>query len=401
MQKIVVIGGGIVGVTSAWALCEKGYDVTLIEAHEKLATEASATNACQLQYSDLGPMAYPGALQTYAGYLVHEHRPSRLRLMQSPYLISWLWQLWRASDAATSKANRHTLLTLGAQSMGVMDKIMQQTGVDFSHNTTGRLHLFPDGQTQEAYMKKVSDLPAHGFSFESLTFAECKKREPALAHLGLDYHGALYFPQGHSGNSQAFSQGVAMWLKQHANLTILRNATTLGFVQKGNKITAAITTRGEVSADHIVIANGWQARALLKPLGINVPLYPLKGYGLTMPNTIGLKHSISDQTRMLAGAPMGDKLRISGMGDLDGNHPAASPHRVAHLKKLAGEFIPSLAPLVANATISHGMRPCTPDGIPLVGKTKYKNLWLNIGHGRYGWTLAAATAENLAKAIYR
>lgn len=401
MQKIVVIGGGIIGVTTAWALCEKGYQVTLVEAHEKLATEASATNACQLQYSDLGPMAYPGALQTYASYLIHPHRPSRLRLMQSPYLLSWLWQLWQASDKATSAKNRHTLLSLGRQSLQAMENIMQHTGVEFSHNTTGRLHLFPTAQTQEAYIKKTADLATHGFKVESLSFAECKQREPALAHLGLDYHGALYFPEGHSGNSQAFSQSVAIWLKQHADLTILRNATTLGFIQKGNKLTAAVTTRGEISADHIVIANGWQARTLLKPLDIHVPIYPLKGYGLTLPNSINLSHSISDQTRLLAAASLGDKIRISGLGDLDGNHAEAAPHRIQHLKKLAGEFIPSLTPLLEDAMVTHGMRPCTPDGLPIVGKTKVHNLWLNIGHGRYGWTLAAATAQNLAKALYR
>lgn len=398
MQNVLIIGGGIVGVTSAWALCQKGYQVTLLETHNDLATEASATNACQLQYSDLGPMAYPGALATYASYLVHPHRPSRLRLLQSPYLIAWLWLLWRASDKATTQANRHTLLNLGAESMQVMQSIMQQTGIEFTHNTNGRLHLFADAQTQDTYLKKVADLPRHGFHFESLTLAQCQQREPALAHLGLDYHGAIYFPEGHSGNSRIFSQQLAAWLTNHASLTVLNNTPATRLYSRDGRVLVS-TPKGELGADHIVVANGWQARALLKPLGINVPLYPLKGYGLTLPNTINLQHSISDQTRLLAGAPLGERLRISGMGDLDGSLAAATPGRVAHLKKLAGEFLPALSPHLPEAVVTHGMRPCTPDGLPIIGATKYKNLWLNLGHGRYGWTLAAATAAQLAKTI--
>src|SRR5690606_28414082 len=121
---------------------------------------------------------------------------------------------------------------------------------------------------QETYLKKVADLPQHGFSFESLSFAECKKREPALAAIGLDYHGALYFPQGHSGDSKAFSQNLAAWLQQHAGLTVLNDTPVTHLSEKDGRV-YAYTPKGELSADHIVIANGWQARSLLKPLGID------------------------------------------------------------------------------------------------------------------------------------
>src|SRR5690606_21032082 len=163
------------------------------------------------------------------------------------------------------QATLHPLLSHGPESMQVMQRSIHKTGIEFTHNTNGRLHLFADAQTQDTYLKKVADLPQHGFHFESLTLAQCQQREPALAHLGLDYHGAIYFSEGHSGNSRIFSQRLAAWLSEHAGLTVLNNTPATRLYSRDGRVLVS-TPRGELGADHIVVANGWQARALLKPL---------------------------------------------------------------------------------------------------------------------------------------
>ncbi|WP_026637955.1 D-amino acid dehydrogenase [Bordetella petrii] len=397
-MKICVIGAGVVGVTSAYFLARQGHEVVLVDSRANPATVSSYANGGQLSYSYVAPLAGPGVLPNVPAWLLRADSPLRFRPRLDPH--QWLWSLrfalaCRASVAQVSTAQLQSLSYL---SRDVLHRLLAEENLDFGHVRNGKLIAYRSPELLEKARKLVAYQASLGAEQRVLDAVETLELEPALAGLGASLAGAVYTPSEEAGDCRQFTEGLFKRLQALGNVECRMASPVHRLRREGRKIVAVETATGDIAADAVVLAAGMGARALIKPLGQDLPLYPLKGYSLTVPlepgDTTAPAISVTDYERRIVYARVGGVLRIAAMVDIGSADADIDPARIALLKRQVHEIFPNLD--LSKAEAWAGLRPATPTGKPQIGAARVAdNLWLNIGHGALGFTLACGSAALL------
>ncbi|MEH0166380.1 D-amino acid dehydrogenase [Paucibacter sp. JuS9] len=400
MKHVVVIGGGVVGLTSAWALAERGHQVTLIEKEREVASGASHANGGQLSYRYVSPLADEGVPLKAMRWLLDPDGPLRFKPEASWQQWSWLLDFLRACRGPVNRRMTEKLLALGAFSQSAFARLHEAAELDdIALRAPGKLVVY---RKNEEFARVAGRIQAQAGGLEqALNHDECVALEPALADSDTQMAGGIFTPGEAVADCKQFCLQLAQALKAHGNFRGFVTAEVTGFVQRGNSVAAVKTSQGDVAADQVVLAAGLQSRALAQSLGIKLPLYPLKGYSLTAP--IGSGHrppevSVTDFEKKILYARIGDQLRVAAMVDLVGEDESIDPHRIASLQRTVRATFPKAADY-DRAVAWAGLRPATPSGAPIVGATPVGNLWLNVGHGALGFTFSFATADIVAELI--
>lgn len=400
MKHIVVIGGGVVGLTSAWALAERGHQVTLIEREHEVASGASHANGGQLSYRYVSPLADEGVPLKALRWLLDPDGPLRFKPEASWQQWSWLIDFLRACRGPVNRRMTEKLLALGASSQLAFSRLHASANLgDIALRAPGKLVVY---RKNEEFARVAGRIQAQAGGLErALNHDECVALEPALAESDTQLAGGIFTPGEAVADCKQFCLQLAKSLQSHANFRGFVTAEVKGFVQRGDSIAAVQTSQGEIVVDQVVLAAGLQSRALAAPLGIKLPIYPLKGYSLTAP--IGAAHrppevSVTDFEKKILYARIGDQLRVAAMVDLVGEDESIDPHRIASLQRAVRATFPKAADY-DQAVAWAGLRPATPSGAPIVGATPISNLWLNVGHGALGFTFSFATADIVAELI--
>ncbi|MGB8275096.1 MAG: D-amino acid dehydrogenase [Alphaproteobacteria bacterium] len=398
-MKAIVLGGGVIGVTTAYCLARRGHEVTLIERGEDVATETSFANAGLVNPGHCFSWADPAAPRLLAASLIGAE--TALRLSPDPRLWTprmWTWgiRFLRNCTAGRNRVNSLRMLRLAQFSRGSLDRIAAETGVAFSRRR-GLLYIHREARTLEAALRRVRLLSEHGETVELLDPDACVRLEPALAASGVAIAGALHGPNDESGDCRAFTHALA---RSCLGLGVtLRYATTILALERAeDRIAAAVTDRGRFIADAYVLALGSYSPKLARPLGLRLPIYPVKGYSLTLRVPEGAAAPITggiDEGRRVAFARFGDSLRFTSTAEIAGFDTSYRESDFGPIRHTMRELFPECARFPEIQRFAC-LRPLTPGGPPILGATPIRNLFLNTGHGSFGWTMACGSAEIVA-----
>jgi D-amino-acid dehydrogenase len=400
-MRICVLGGGVVGITTAYFLARDGHQVIVVEQHDDVGYETSFANGGQLSYSYVAPLADPSVFGKLPNWLLSRTAP--LRFTPSLSFDQWRWCIafLRECTTARSRATTRELLALGFYSQTMLHEILRDEAIEFEHRDTGKLIVYRDASAFAAAQRLMRYQAELGCQQDALDAAACIELEPALGTLAGRLAGGIHTRSEETGDCLGFTRGVALAAVRRHGVRLMLRTRIEGLEVKAGRVRAVQTTRGEIAADHVVVALGNGTRALLRPLGLDVPVYPLKGFSLTLPitNTHSAPCvSVTDAQHKIVYARLGDRLRIAGMVDVTGAGTHGDDARFALLKRQARETFPA-AGEYDNARQWTGLRPATPSSKPILGATPLPNLWLNVGHGALGFTLASASARLVADVI--
>lgn len=396
-MRVCVVGAGVVGVTSAYFLARQGHDVSLIDAQAHPALVSSYANGGQLSYSYVAPLAGPGVLGNLPAWLLRADSPLRLHPRLDPHQWLWCLRFALACRASTARASTARLLALSYLSRDVLHALLEQEPLEFNHARSGKLVAYRTPALLHKARGQVAYQATLGARQQVLDAAQSVAIEPSLAVLGDRLAGAIYTPDEESGDCRLFTEALFARLKRMENVRCMMSTRVRGLVRRGDRIEAVRIYGGEVEADAVVLAAGVGTRELLRPLGGDAPIYPLKGYSLSVrvdeADTAVPSVSVTDYERRIVYVRLGGVLRIAAMVDIGGG-AGIDPARIALLKQHARETFPSLD--LDYAEPWAGLRPATPGGLPLIGRSRVaSNLWLNAGQGALGFTLACGSAALL------
>lgn len=401
-MHIVVIGGGIVGMSAAWRLVEDGHRVTVIDKAAEAGQGTSFANAGQLSYSYVAPLADSTIWGQLPKLLLDPKSPVQFRPGFDPFQYRWLLSFLAACNArqATQTIDRLGALADLSKSMLHGTEVLRTR--QFAWTRTGKLVVYSSAKSFEHARRHAEHQAEGGTDKKPLDVEQCLAVEPALAPIASRLVGGLFSPGDEAGDAHLLSKELAALVDGEPGGSRFMGSTKVtGFSRQGQRITAVQTDKGAIEADAFVIAAGTSARALGHMVGINLPIYPLKGYSLTAPVTradAAPKVSITDAAHKVVYALIGNELRLAGAADLVGASLALDTKRIGSLLATARRDLPDAADW-SNARAWAGLRPATPTGVPIIGKARFENLLVNVGHGALGFTLALGSAEVLAAAV--
>ncbi|GJI93539.1 D-amino acid dehydrogenase 2 [Duganella caerulea] len=393
MSEVIVIGGGVVGLTSAWWLVEAGYRVTLVEREAEVGSMASYRNGGQLSYRYVSPLADAGVPLKALHWLFQPDGPLRLRPEADLRQWRWLVRFLANCNAAANRRTTATLLQLGELSRNAMGDLSLHVPLsEFDWRDAGKLVVYRSARLFE-HAAGLAQADA-----EVWTPAAIASREPALAALQGDLAGGVFNPGEAVADCHAFCLALLQRLRTHPNFNgVLHRDVTRIHIKCGD-VERLDTTDGPLRADHYVLAAGIASRDLAAEAGIYLPLYPLKGYSLSAPIRAAdnaPQISVTDFERKVLYARIGPQLRVAAMVDMVGADRRIDQRRIQSLVRLAREAMPDAADY-GQAEAWAGLRPATPGGAPIIGASRHRNLWLNVGHGPLGFTFACGSASLLA-----
>jgi D-amino-acid dehydrogenase len=400
MKHCVVIGGGIVGLTTAWSLAERGQAVSLVEREAEVGMGASRANGGQLSYRYVSPLADEGVPLKALRWLLDPDGPLRFKPELSWHQWSWMFSFLRACRAPVNRRMTARLLELGAFSKAAFGALNEGARLErIELRTPGKLVVYRKPAEFERVAARIrggGDGPEQALSHD-----ECVVLEPALQSTEATLAGGIFTAGEAVADCHAVCQQLAQRLREHGNFRGFVNAEAEGFVLRHDRAAALQTSVGDIAADDFVIAAGLQSRELARSVGLNLPIYPLKGYSLTAPIGAGHKPpvvSVTDFEKKILYARIGEQLRVAAMADLVGEDLTLDPRRIASLQRAVRATFP-LAADYDSAGAWAGLRPATPSGAPIVGASGIANLWLNAGHGALGFTFSFGTAEIVAELV--
>ena len=400
-RHVVVVGAGIVGAATAHALSRAGWRVTVLEAGDAPASGASRANGAQLSYSYVEPLASPATLRKLPSLLLDPDSPLKLRITGEWAQVRWGWRFLLACRSRRVAQTTAALLQLAECSRQELARLCPVADDAFAHHQPGKLVLCDSEAALDAARRQVAQQAQWGCVQSVLSPAACVQREPALAPYAGQFVGGVWTATEAVGDCHRLTLALlAASEAQGAQVHLNRPVT--GWSRVGHGVAAAHTPQGPVAADAFVLANGADAPALARPLGLRLPLYPIKGYSITLPVTDPQRAprvSVTDLRRKLVYARLGDTLRVAGMAELVGHDRRIDPARIEFLRRSVAETFPGAVDTHADPQAWAGLRPATPTGMPLIGQVGPHNLFVNLGHGALGWTLAMGSARVLADAV--
>ncbi|PHV10721.1 D-amino acid dehydrogenase [Chitinimonas sp. BJB300] len=400
-MHVIVLGGGVIGVTTAYYLARAGIKVTVVERQSAVALETSFANAGQISPGYSTPWAAPGIPTKGLKWLFQRHAPLAIKPDGSLFQLQWIAQMLANCNSAAYTQNKERMMRLSEYSRDCLRELRSEIGVQYEERTGGTLQLFRTQQQLDSAARDIGVLEACGVPFELLDHAGCVKAEPALGLVPGRAVGGLRLPNDETGDCQRFTTELAKRAQQIG--VEFRFNTEIDTLQILRDRIAGVTLKNGtwLQADHYVVAIGSFSRQLLRHLGLNLPVYPTKGYSLTMPitNPAGAPVStVLDETYKIAITRFDQRIRVGGMAELSGYDLSLNPRRRATLEMVVNDLFPTGGDIQA-ASFWTGLRPMTPDGTPIIGRTPYANLSLNTGHGTLGWTMACGSGKLLADLV--
>ncbi|WP_341864808.1 D-amino acid dehydrogenase [Kosakonia pseudosacchari] len=395
-MRVVVLGSGVVGVTSAWYLRQAGHDVTVIDRQPGPAQETSAGNAGQISPGYAAPWAAPGVPLKAIKWMFQRHAPLAISLDGTSSQLKWMWQMLRNCDTRHYMENKGRMVRLAEYSRDCLKLLRETTGIQYEGRQGGTLQLFRTAEQYENATRDIAVLQDAGVPYQLLESARLAEVEPALAEVAHKLTGGLRLPNDETGDCQLFTQQLAQMAEQ-AGVEFRFNTPVDRLLYEGENIYGVKCGKEVVKADAYVMAFGSWSTGLLKNI-VDIPVYPLKGYSLTIPiaEEDGAPVStILDETYKIAITRFDQRIRVGGMAEIVGFNTELLKPRRETLEMVVRDLFPR-GGFVEQATFWTGLRPMTPDGTPVVGRTPYKNLWLNTGHGTLGWTMACGSGQLLS-----
>ena len=396
-MHVLVLGGGVIGVSSAWYLSRAGFEVTVVDREPGPALETSFANAGQISPGYAAPWAAPGVPLKALKWLFSRDAPLVIKPGLDPRQYIWLLQMLRNCTAKRYAINKARMLRLARYSAECLNGLAAELGIDYEGRKLGTLQLFRTQAQLDAAGSDITVLEEHGVPYELLDHAGIAKVEPALADAAGQFAGALRLPDDQTGDCALFTRLLAERAKA-AGVEFRFGATLEALEASGDRILRARIGGEVVRADKYVLALGSYTPRLLAPLGIRLPVYPLKGYSLTVSITDAAKAPVStvlDETYKVAVTRFDQRIRAGGTAGVCGFDLSKPARRRVMLEKVVAGLFPQGGD-VRQGEFWAGLRPATPDGTPVVGATHYKNLFLNTGHGTLGWTMACGSGRYLA-----
>ncbi len=396
-MKIAILGSGVIGTTAAWYLARDGHEVIVIDRQDGVALETSFANAGEVSPGYSAPWAGPGVPLKAIRWLMMRHRPLVIRPALDAAMWRWGWAMLPNCTQARYRVNKARMLRLAEYSRDCLVALRADTGIRYDERSRGTLQLFRTHKQLDATAKDIEILSRFGVPFELLDRDGYVEHEPALARVRDKFVGALRLPGDETGDCHKFSQALAE-RAQGLGVQFRFGTHIRALASDGQAVTSVETDAGPVRADRYLVALGSHSTPMLARLGVRLPVYPVKGYSITVPITDAAgapESTVMDETHKVAVTRLGDRIRVGGTAELAGYDLALDPARRRTLEFVVGDLFPHGGD-IANAEFWTGLRPMTPDGTPIVGPTRLANLWLATGHGTLGWTMATGTGRLLS-----
>ena len=402
-MRVIVLGAGVVGVATAYYLARAGADVTVIDRQDGAALEASFANAGQVSPGYSTPWAAPGIPLKALKWMFQRHAPLAVRLDGSLFQLQWLAAMLRNCSERRYAVNKERMLRLSTFSRTCLQQLRSQTGIRYEARSAGTLQLFRSQEQLDHAGRDIEVLRECGVSFELLDRAGVHRAEPALAHAQTGIAGGLRLPADETGDCYLFTTELTK-LAKSLGVRFMFGTDVKGFETNGRGSISGVAIGGSGSkvlrTDRYVLALGSYSRDLLASTGLRIPVYPVKGYSLTIPITDPGRAPVStvlDETYKIALTRFDDRIRVGGMAELVGFDLRLRQRRRETLEMVTRQLFPGGD--LQQASFWAGLRPMTPDSTPIVGATPLGNLFINTGHGTLGWTMACGAGQLLAELI--
>lgn len=399
-MRVLILGGGVIGITTAYYLAQAGQEVVVIERQAGPAQETSFANAGQISAGYAAPWAAPGVPLKALKWLLQKHAPLSLRLTKDSNQYRWIWQMLTNCTSKRYAINKERMVRLAEYSRDCLDELRTQTGLDYEARQKGTTQLFRTQKQVDSAVKDIQILEQANIPCSLLKPEEIAQVEPALGAAKDKLTGALHLPNDQTGDCRLFTVRLAE-LASQLGVEFRFGARVNSLQHERGKIIGVKIGDHIEKADAYIVALGSYSPKLLDPLGVYLPIYPLKGYSLTIPITNSSKSpnsTILDETYKIAITRFNNRIRVGGMAELLGYNLSLNPKRFETLQMIAQELYPDSG-IADPETFWTGLRPATPDGTPIIGATPWQNLYLNTGHGTLGWTMACGSADLLTRIL--
>jgi D-amino-acid dehydrogenase len=398
--KVLVLGSGVIGVTSAYYLARSGHEVTVVDRQPKPALETSFANAGEVSPGYASPWAGPGVPVKAIKWLLMRHGPLVIWPKLDPVMWLWLLKLLRNCTEARYAVNKSRMIPIAEYSRDCLRALRAEIGIRYDERSRGTLQLFRKRAQLDGTAGDIAVLKQYGVPYEVLDRDGCVAAEPALSAVKDKFVGGMRLPQDETGDCHMFTEALAAEAAK-LGVQFKLNTTIERLIADGSKIAGVVTSAGRLQADAYVVALGSWSPRLLRPLGISLPVYPVKGYSITVPvldAELAPVSTVMDESYKVAITRLGDRIRVGGTAEISGYSNRLDAARRATLDHSLTDMFPRGGDL-AKASFWSGLRPMTPDGPPVIGATRYGNLHLNTGHGTLGWTMACGSARALADVL--
>ncbi|EMM3430259.1 D-amino acid dehydrogenase [Klebsiella aerogenes] len=399
-MKIIVIGSGVVGVATAWYLNKAGHDVTVIDKHSHSAEETSAGNAGQVSPGYAAPWAAPGIpIKALKWLFQSKHAPLAFRPDGTAFQLSWIFNMMMNCTSHRYSINKSRMVRLAEYSRDCLKALRQDTGINYEHRTQGTLQLFRTLQQYENADRDINILKEYGVDYELYEAKDLIQVEPGMNFQKDKFSGGLRLPNDETGDCKLFTKMLSD-LAASEGVVFKYNQSVEDFLISDNTLKAVRTDKELLSAERVIVCGGSWSRDLLKSI-LKIPVYPVKGYSITVPiinPEAAPQSTILDETYKVAVTRFDNRIRVGGMAELSGYRKSLPQKRLDTLLMVVHDLFP-LAANYSEHDFWTGLRPMTPDGTPIIGKTPIKNLFLNTGHGTLGWTMACGSGKLISDII--
>lgn len=400
-MRVIILGAGVVGVTSAYYLHQAGHEVVVIDRQPGPALETSFANAGEVSPGYASPWAAPGIPQKAVRWLMMKHAPLILRPKPDAAMLRWLAMMLRNCTEARYALNKSRMVGLAEFSRDELKVLREKLGIAYDERAQGTLQLFRTEKQLAGAAKDMAVLDDFGVDYQLLDRAGCVRAEPGLAATSDKFVGGLRLPGDETGDCQMFTRKLADWLA--ANGVDFRYNTNIEALERdAGRVSGVRTNAGLVRGDAYLVALASFSPALLKPFGLGLPVYPVKGYSITVPVADADRAPVStllDETYKIAITRLGNRVRVGGMAEISGFDNSLPARRQATLLHSLTDLFPGGAIVDGETNYWSGLRPMTPDGPPVIGATPVDNLFLNTGHGTLGWTMGCGSGHLIASLI--
>lgn len=398
-MRVIVLGSGVIGVASAYYLAQQGAEVTVLDRQSGPAEETSFGNAGQISPGYSTPWAAPGIPFKAVKWMFQHHAPLAINLDGSMWQLQWMAQMLKNCNPQSYAVNKERMMRVAEYSRDCLRELRKDTGINYENRAKGTLQLFRKEAQMEAVQRDISVLQECGVSYELLNGNELGRVEPALANAQDKLVGGLHLPNDETGDCYLFTNALAQIAKElGVNFQFNQNVEKL--IVEGDEIKGVQVNGTVLTADRYVLAFGSYSRDFLKPLDLQLPVYPVKGYSLTIPivdPAFAPQSTVLDETYKIAITRFDQRIRVGGMAELSGFNLGLNEDRRATLQMVTQDLFPGGD--MAQASFWTGLRPMTPDSTPIIGATRFKNLFLNTGHGTLGWTMACGSGKLISDIV--
>ncbi|MDC4522472.1 D-amino acid dehydrogenase [Acinetobacter baumannii] len=398
-MRVIVLGSGVIGVASAYYLARQGAEVTVLDRQSGPAEETSFGNAGQISPGYSTPWAAPGIPFKAVKWMFQHHAPLAINLDGSMWQLQWMAQMLKNCNPQSYAVNKERMMRVAEYSRDCLRELRKDTGIHYENRAKGTLQLFRKEAQMEAVQRDISVLEECGVSYELLNANELGRVEPALANAQDKLVGGLHLPNDETGDCYLFTNALAQIAKDlGVNFQFNQNVEKL--IVEGDQIKGVQVNGKVLTADRYVLAFGSYSRDFLKPLDLQLPVYPVKGYSLTIPivdPAFAPQSTVLDETYKIAITRFDQRIRVGGMAELSGFNLGLNEDRRATLQMVTQDLFPGGD--MEQASFWTGLRPMTPDSTPIIGATRFKNLFLNTGHGTLGWTMACGSGKLISDIV--